>query len=150
VVDAARVAFPETRTLGPATSIESAVGHLHAMSAGRRRGFLLLAPGAALEVPGPASDDAGADFDFLHTFLEEQLGLDPHELEFVRSPRQAVERAAATAHAPAGTAFLLPGLTEKGIEERAFGTGRLMAHKSTMFLPKVAEGVIFAPVDGVG
>ncbi|MGA8710698.1 MAG: DUF1015 family protein [Thermoplasmata archaeon] len=150
VVEAAREAFPETRSLGAAPSVERAVGQLHEMTAHRRRGFLLIAPGAALEIPGPASEDVGADFDTLHGFLEEQLGLDPHELEFVRSPRQALERAGATRAAPAGTAFLLPGITEKGIEERAFGTGRLMAHKSTMFLPKVAEGLIFAPVDGVG
>jgi len=150
VVDAAREAFPGTRTLGAAPSIENALGNLREMSTRHRRGFLLLAPDAAFEVPAPASADVGADFDVLHSFLENQLGLDPHELEFVRSPRQAMERATATEDAPAGTAFLLPGLTEHGIEERAFGRGLLMAHKSTMFLPKVAEGVIFAPVDGVG
>ena len=150
VVEAAREVFPETRSLGAAPSVEGAVGQLQEMSALSRRGFLLVAPGAAFEVPGPPSDDVGADYDLLHAFLEEQLGLDPHELEFVRSPRQAFERAAANPETPAGTAFLLPGLTEKGIEDRAFGTGRLMAHKSTMFLPKVAEGLIFAPVDGVG
>lgn len=150
VVDAARQAFPGTQSMGAAPSIESAVGHLQEMSAHHRRGFLLLAPGAAFEVPGPASGDVGSDFDLLHTFLEEQLGLDPHELEFVRSPRHAMEKAMATPGAPAGTAFLLPALSEAGIEERAFGRGQLMAHKSTMFLPKVAEGVIFAPVDGIG
>lgn len=150
VVNAARDAFPGTRTLGPAPSIERALGHLHEMTAHHRRGFLLLAPDAAFEVPGPADGDVGSDFDLLHSFLEEQLGVDPHELEFIRSPRQAFERAAATSNVSAGTVFLLPGLTEKGIEERAFGRGLLMAHKSTMFLPKVAEGVIFAPVDGVG
>ncbi|MGP8076059.1 MAG: DUF1015 family protein [Thermoplasmata archaeon] len=150
VVDAARAAFPETHSRGSAPSVEGAVGHLHTMTARNHRGFLLFAPGASFEVPGPASDDVGADFDLLHAFLEDQLGLDPHELEFVRSPRQALERAAAGPDAPAGTAFLIPGITERGIEQRAFGTGRLMAHKSTMFLPKVAEGLLFAPVDGVG
>ena len=150
VVEAARETFPETRSLGAAPSVESAVGQLQEMSVRHRRGFLLVAPGAAFEVPGPASDDVGADYDLLHGFLEEQLGLDPHELDFVRSPRQALDHAAATPETPAGTVFLLPGLTERGIEDRAFGTGRLMAHKSTMFLPKVAEGLIFAPVDGVG
>jgi hypothetical protein len=148
VLEAARETFPDARTLGAAPSIESALGHLQDMSAHHRRGFLLLAHDAAFEVPGPQNTDVGADFDLLHSFLEEQLGLDPHELEFVRSPRHAIERA--TAGTPAGTAFLLPGLTELGIEERAFGRGLLMAHKSTMFLPKVAEGVLFAPVDGVG
>jgi Protein of unknown function (DUF1015) len=150
VVEAARGRFTGTRSLGAAPSIEGAVGHLQEMSAHHRRGFLLLAPNAAFEVPGPASGDVGSDFDLLHSFLEDQLGLDPHELEFLRSPRQAIELAMAKPGSPGGTAFLLPGLTEHGIEERAFGTGQLMAHKSTMFLPKVAEGVIFAPVDGIG
>lgn len=150
VVEAAREAFPRTRSLGAAPSVEGAVGELHEMSAHHRRGFLLLTPGAAFEVPGPGSDDVGADFDFLHAFLEGELGLDPHDLEFVRSPREAMEMAAGGPDSPGGTALLLPGLTERGIEERAFGRGLLMAHKSTMFLPKVAEGVIFAPVDGIG
>jgi len=150
VIDAARAAFPGTRTTGTAPSIENALAQLRDMSGRRRRGFLLLSGDTALEVPAPDSDDVGADFDFLHSFLEEQLGVDPHELEFVRSPRQAIERAASSSDAPGGTAFLLPGLTEKGIEDRTFGKGLLMAHKSTMFLPKVAEGVLFAPVDGVG
>ena len=149
VVEATREKFPQTRTLGSALSVERTVGHLQEMTTHRRRGFLLLTADAAFEVPGPPSDDVGADFDLLHSFLEEELGLDPHDLEFVRSPRLAIERAAAD-RVSAGTALLLPGLTEKGIEERASVQGRLMAQKSTMFLPKVAEGVIFAPVDGVG
>jgi len=150
VVEAARENFPAASPLGANLSVESAIGHLHEMSKNGRRGFLLLSPYTALEVSGPASEDVGADFDLLHTFLEGALGVDPHELEFVRSPRRAFERATANPPTPAGTAFLLPAITESGIEERAFGQGRLMAHKSTMFLPKVAEGVIFAPVDGVG
>jgi len=149
VVDAAREAFPGTHTIGTAPSIENALARLREMSVRHRRGFLLLTQDTALEVPGPDTDDVGADFDLLHSFLEEQLGVDPHELDFVRSPRQAIERAAAAGDATPGTAFLLPGLTEKGIEDRAFGKGLLMAHKSTMFLPKVAEGVIFAPADGL-
>lgn len=150
VVDAARETFPGLVSLGSAPSVETAIGRLHSMAVGRRRGFLLISPEAAYEVSGPASDDVGADFDLLHAFLEEGLGVDPHDLEFVRSPRQALERAAAHPPDLGGTAFLLPALTESGIEERAFGQGRLMAHKSTMFLPKVAEGVVFAPVDDVG
>ena len=150
VVEAARESFPGTRGLGAAPSVEGAVGALHEMTARQRRGFLLIAPDAAFEVPGPPTDDVGADFDLLHSFLEEQLGIDPHDLEYVRSPRQALEQAGPDSDGTAGTAFLLPGLTERGIEERAFGRGQLMAHKSTMFLPKVAEGLLFAPVDGVG
>lgn len=150
VVDAVRGSFPAARNLGAAPSIEGAVGQLQEMTHQNRRGFLLFAGGTSLEVPAPPSGDVGADFDFLHAFLEGQLALDPHELDFVRSPRQAIEQAAAKPETVAGTALLLPGLSEAGIEERAFVTGALMAHKSTMFLPKVAEGVIFAPVDGVG
>lgn len=148
VVRAAEHAFPDRRPLGPTISVARAVDHLHEMGHHHRRGFLLVAPGVAFEVPGPASTDVGADFDHLHAFLEQHLSVDPHSLEFVRSPRQALERAASPVGGRPGTALLLPRLTERGIEERAFGGGPLMAHKSTMFLPKVAEGVIFAPADG--
>ena len=150
VVRAAKAAVPAARALGVELTVEGSIALLHEMSVRHRRGFVLLAPGAALEIPGATSDDVGADFDLLHTFLEERLGVDPHDLDFVRSPRRAFELAMPSPDAPAGTVFLLPGLTERGVEERAFGKGLLMAHKSTMFLPKVAEGVIFAPVDGVG
>ena len=150
VVDAVRETFSGTENLGTAPSVERAIGELQQMSVHHRRGFLLVAPGLMLKVPGREGGDVGADFDLLHAFLEEQLGLDPHDLEFVRSPRKAIDMAAATPATPGGTAFLLPGLSARGIEERAFGKGLLMAHKSTMFLPKVAEGVVFAPVDGVG
>jgi hypothetical protein len=150
VVDAARETFPHTTPLGAAPSVETVIRHLQEMSATARRGFLLISDGAAFEVTGPPSDDVGADFDLLHGFLEDGVGVDPHDLEFVRSPAQALERVTAQGSQTGGTAFLLPGLTETGIEERAFGRGLLMAQKSTMFLPKVAEGVIFAPVDGEG
>lgn len=148
VVQAATRVFHDVHSLGGGRSIERAIDHLHDMTAHRRRGFLLVAPRGSFEIPGPASHDVGADFDLLHEFLEEELGVDPHTLEFVRSPRHAVERAGGKTDGVGGTALLLPGLTERGVEDRAFVRAQLMAHKSTMFLPKVAEGVIFAPADG--
>ena len=150
VVDAARQAFPSTRPIGAVPSLEKILGHLHEMTRNHRRGFVVVGPGSTFEVTGPASDDAGADFDLLHGFLEEHLNLDPHDLEFVRSARFAVERVPSGTSSAGGTAFLLPGLTEARVEQRAFERGELMAHKSTMFLPKVAEGVVFAAADGVG
>jgi len=150
VVDAARATFPGTQPLGGSMSVEEVIARLREMTRDQRRGFVIYTDKGAFLVPGPPSDDVGADFDVLHEFLEEGLRLDPGVLEFVRSPRQAIERTQATPDVPAGTAVLLPGITEKGIEERAFGKGSLMARKSTMFLPKVAEGMIFAPVDGIG
>ena len=149
--EVARVAaatFPDRQPLGTTVTVATAIERLQEMELHERRGFLLLASGVAFEIPGPRSDDVGADFDLLHQFLERDLGVDPHRLEFVRSPRQALEAASGDVSTPRGTALLLPGMTEKGIEARAFGRGQLMAHKSTMFLPKVAEGVIFAPADG--
>jgi uncharacterized protein (DUF1015 family) len=150
ILEAMKRAFPTYRSLGSEVSVSTAIQHLHDMGSQGRRGFLIVTPDSAFEVPGARSDDVGADFDLLHAFLEKDLGLDPHSLEFVRSPRRAYEMAAATVTGPAGTALLLPGISERGVEERAFRRGQLMAHKSTMFLPKVAEGVLFAPIDGVG
>ncbi len=136
------------RSGGPPT-VDAVLARLDEMERSHRRGFLVVGEGAFQEINGEASKDVGADFDQLHGFLEDRLGIDPHALEFFRSPRHAIERLfsdrAGSGHS---TALLLPGLTEKGIEERAFGRAVVMAHKSTMFLPKVAEGVIFAPADG--
>ncbi|MFZ0699785.1 MAG: DUF1015 family protein [Thermoplasmata archaeon] len=128
------------RSLAPLT-VEAAIGQLADMEAGHRRGFLAVTLEGALEVNGEPSTDAGADFDLLHAFLEDRLGIDAHDLEFVRSPRWAIEQI--RKESP-GTALLLPALSESGIEDRAFQRGNVMAHKSTMFLPKVVEGLIFA------
>jgi len=148
---AARRAFEPVLEVEGTPTVELAIGRLRAMHRAGHRGFLATDGRTLLEVRGPSSDDVGADFDQLHGFLEDRLGLDPHEMQFVRSPRQALERVGSEgAGAGLGTALLLPPLTERGIEERAFGQGRVMAHKSTMFLPKVAEGMIFAPADGRG
>lgn len=141
--------FPEVHRLPGDAGVPAAIDRLRAMHRASRRGFLMAGEGEALEVDGPPSADVGADFDLLHAFLEERLRVDPHELLFVRSPRAALEALARTGGPGAdGTALLLPGLTELGIEERAFGSGNVMAHKSTMFLPKVAEGMLFAKADG--
>ena len=147
----ARREFSDVVDLDAAPTPEAALGRLRAMHRAGHRGFLLSDGQTWSEVRGPASDDVGADFDLLHEFLEGRQGIDPHEMVFVRSPRLALESVRSEGgKAPAGTALLLPPLTEKGIEERAFGRGTVMAHKSTMFLPKVAEGMIFAPADGRG
>lgn len=137
-----------TEVPGPCSS-PNGIDRLEAMHRERRRGFAVALGGNLYEVEGPRGGDAGSDFDLLHAFLEGPLGTDPHDLIFVRSPRAALERLTDANDAGfGGTAFLLPPLTEAGIEGRAFGAGSLMAHKSTMFLPKVAEGVLFARADG--
>lgn len=132
-----------------AVSVESAIARLQEMTQHHRRGFLIVGADALYEVNGEPSEDVGADFDQLHGFLEDRLGVDPAGLEFVRSPRQAIERVGKSIADPlVGTGLLLPSMTERGIERRAFDIAVVMAHKSTMFLPKVAEGVLFAPADG--
>jgi hypothetical protein len=138
--------FPVAVDLPGPVTVEAAIDRLHAMHLAGDHGFLMVAEGKALEVHGPRSDDAGADFDLLHAVLDERLEIDPESLEFVRSPRRAIDATRAGPDRPA-TAFLLPGLSARGIESRAFERGEVMAHKSTMFLPKVAEGVLFAPAD---
>jgi uncharacterized protein (DUF1015 family) len=151
LVRAARSNFPSVSRLAVPASPAATIDHLRSMHRTGRRGFLASDGEDVYEIQGASSADVGADFDLLHAFLEERLGIDPHELEFVRSPRAAFERIRpASDSGPVGSALLLPPLTEQGIEDRAFGAAAVMAHKSTMFLPKVAEGMIFAPADGTG
>lgn len=138
--------FTAVASLGPSISVEGLVAELARMSTHHERGFLAVGPSQVWRFTGPISTDGGADFDLLHHYLEEEFHRDPHDFGVFRSPRLAVE-AVQKLDSPwsGGVAFLLPRLREEAIEERAFATGRAMAHKSTMFLPKVAEGVLFAP-----
>ena len=138
----------EFETVSPATDVldpASAGEHLRRMHRDGVRGFLLASELGIHEVRGTPSEDAGADFDQLHEFLDDTLGIDPRSLAFVRSPRAALD---AVASSDGGTAFLLPALSARGVEARAFERGEVMAQKSTMFLPKVAEGMLFARADG--
>ncbi len=147
LIAAARREFERVRPVSGTASTARAIATLRAMGGDGPRGFLAVSGRRMVRITGPARRDVGADFDLLHAFLEERLHVDPHELAFLRSPRAALAAAARAGPGP-GTALLLPGLTEAGIEERAFGSGAPMAHKSTMFLPKVVEGLIFARADG--
>lgn len=138
--------FASVERVGPEVSVEALLAELDRMSRHNERGFLAVAGTEAWRFRGPDSSDGGYDFDLLHGFLGDDFGRDPHDFGVFRSPRRAVE-AIQTRSTPwsGGVAFLLPALHEEAIEERAFATGRVMPHKSTMFLPKVAEGVMFAP-----
>ena len=139
--------FEEVVDHGRFAGPEAAIARLHRMRRDGRRGFLIHSAKRSLEVRLPDSTDAGADFDGLHAFLEESLSIDPESLSFVRSPRLAWEAIDPVAGAASGgTAFLVPGLSARGVEARAFDRGEVMAQKTTMFLPKVAEGLLFAPV----
>lgn len=148
VRDAALREFREVDRIPVPIEPEALAEHLHRMQRRKVRGFLLVGGNEAYEVRGPRSDDAGADFDLLHGFLDDHLEIDPEALQFVRSPRAALE-AARAASAPSGpaTSFLLPGLSLRAVEQRAFDRGEVMVQKSTMFLPKVAEGMLFARAD---
>lgn len=145
LIDAARDQFAKVRDVPSAADVRGAIDQLHSMRAGGRRGFLLVTGDRAVEFDGAASDDAGADFDQLHQFLNEALEIDGERLQYVRSPRAAIEGAHGEHGGRRGSAILLPGLTTKGVEARAFERAEVMAEKSTMFLPKVAEGMLFAP-----
>jgi uncharacterized protein (DUF1015 family) len=145
---AARREFPSIQELAPPITVERVLERLSAMTREHLHGFLIVGRNRMLEVREPSRDDVGADFDRLHEFLEGTVQIDPESMEFVRSPRRALEAITAS-ESSRGTAFLLPGMTEEGIERRAFDRGSVMAQKSTMFLPKVAEGMLFAPANGV-
>lgn len=138
--------FPTIASLGSPSSVEPVLVELARMARDHERGFVAVGPRDVSRFSGPASADGGADFDLLHGFLEQTFHCDPHDFGFFRSPRQALE-AVWNPGTPwsGGVALLLPALQQEAIEERAFSTGRPMAQKSTMFLPKVAEGVLFSP-----
>jgi uncharacterized protein (DUF1015 family) len=149
VLARARQEFSEVIEVATAALPETIVIHLQRMRRDGVRGFLMTSGRSLFEVRGPPSKDAGADFDLLHAFLDDTLQIDPEALQFVRSPRLALESVGhPEAGASFGTAFLLPGLDSRAVEERAFDRGEVMAQKSTMFLPKVTEGMLFAPAGG--
>ncbi len=146
VLARARSSFRSVTELPAGLPVEGALSELDAMGARRERGFLVLGPDGGARVVGPRSTDGGFDFDLLHEFLEGQFHLDPHAFSFERSARAALDAIRRPeSRERGGAAFLLPRLSAEAVEERAFRTRRMMAHKSTMFLPKVAEGVVFAP-----
>ena len=112
-----------------------------------QRGFVAVGPDATWVITGPPDRDEGADYQLLHGLLEGTLGVESREMEFVPSVREALRRRSRP-EGEGGVAFLLPPLATERVERTAFETHRVMAQKSTMFLPKVAEGVIFAPAAG--
>jgi Protein of unknown function (DUF1015) len=140
--------FASVEPVGAGLTVEGVVAELDRMTRQRERGFLAVDGSNAWRFRGPASPDGGFDYDLLHGYLEQEFHRDPHDFGVFRSPRHALD-AIRNPGSPwlGGVAFLLPGLHQEAIEERAFRTGRMMARKSTMFLPKVAEGVLFASAE---
>ncbi len=144
----AREEFQSVESLGKELSIEETIQTLHDMTEGGQRGFLAFGRPGGFRVVGPANPDVGADFDLLHGSLENRWGIDPVRFAFHRSPRRALEAIRDPRGTRAGgSAFLLPDLHLERLELRAFDSRVPMAQKSTMFLPKVAEGVVFAAAD---
>ncbi len=139
-LERARASFVSLEELPPELGVAEAVRAVQGLRAGGHRGFLALGPKRATLVRGPDAGEEGQDFELLHRFLEGELRLDPSRFSFVRSPRQAMTQV----REEGGVAFLLPPLSFRGVEAEAFAH-RVMAQKSTMFLPKVAEGLVFAP-----
>ncbi|MDE1879868.1 MAG: DUF1015 family protein [Euryarchaeota archaeon] len=135
-----RSTFASVDELPPEGGLPEAIASVRELRAKGHRGFLAIGPRRMALVRGNDVPGEGQDYELLHRFLEGDLGLDPSRFSFVRSPRQAMLQV----RGEGGVAFLLPPLSFPGIEQEAFAH-HVMAQKSTMFLPKVAEGVIFAP-----
>lgn len=141
-------AFPGARAMAGGADPSRVLAALESMRARHQRGFLAAHRSELYEFPAAPGGDVGTDFDRLHELLEVELRIDPHDLLFRRSPRAVLEEIAGEeGPGGGGTGLFLPPIHEPGIEARSFGGGPMMAHKSTMFLPKVAEGLIFAPAD---
>ncbi len=148
--EALREHFPRVSEAPDGAEVSGAIARLATLRRRGERGFLVVTGEQAVEVVGVPSEDAGADFDQLHEFLDEVLEVDRERLRFVRSPREAIDAVGPGGDAPGGSAILMPPLDAQGIERRAFDIGAVMAEKSTMFLPKVAEGILFASADEAG
>ncbi len=131
--------FPRAQRLDPSPRADGSLTRLRELRDGKTQGFLMRSGVGTYIVTGPPLEHEGDNFQLLHRFLEETLRVDPASLSFVRSPAQATEEAQRSN----GTAFLVPPLSMEGVAEEAFAR-RVMAQKSTMFLPKVAEGVLFS------
>jgi hypothetical protein len=137
--------FRAVEALDDAQSVTAVIAELDRMSRQRERGFLAVEGSHAWRFRGPPSSAGGADFELLHAYLADEFGREPGNFGVFRSPRRALE-AVGTAGSiwSGGVAFLLPHLDMNAIETQAFEGRGVMARKSTMFLPKVAEGVIFS------
>lgn len=135
--------FPHVQYFDSEPDVAGMVTMLRTLRQHRRTGFMAVGRSRALLVSAPGFPHEGADYDLLNGDLVGNRHLDPGGFSFVRSPREAMEAVASDE----GVAFLMPPLSLEGVERAAFEEHRVMAQKSTMFLPKVAEGLIFAPAD---
>ncbi len=131
--------FPDVEPLEPDLSLPAYLEVLRGVRNQGRQGFLAVGRSSAWLARGGPLRNEGEDFQLLHRFLEGELRLEAGKFSFVRSPGEALEEARESD----GTAFLLPPIAIEGVEREAFAH-RFMAQKSTMFLPKVAEGLIFS------
>ncbi len=142
ILEGLRARFPSVTRGGENLTIPGIMETLRELRARQKTGFVVWEHGSSHLVEGSPLNSEGDDYRMLHEFLEGDLHLDPGAFSFVRSPGRALSEAKGND----GTAFLLPPLSMEGVEKEAF-SGHFMAQKSTMFLPKVAEGLIFAPAD---
>ncbi len=144
---AARSYFAETRPVPEGLSVEGLVHEVNDFPVESRRGCIAVGASGGLRLSNPrtARED---DFDVVHAFLEKELGIRAEQPTFVRSPRRALERLGSSAAATSGIAVLMPSIDPVAVEERAFRDRQVMVQKSTMFLPKVADGIIFAAASG--
>ncbi len=129
------------RELAAPTTVESALALQAEIPRGERAGFVAFDRHRALVVSAPRHGGPRDDYEILHGWLAQSWRLAPIKAEPVRSPREAFER---VAHEQ-GTAFLLPPTTVEAIERLAFDERGTMAEKSTLFWPKVVDGLLFAP-----
>lgn len=142
--ESARTRFGTITDLGASFTMEGLLEELSQLARSGRTGFIMMDRGRAIVVRGPPREGPGSDFEVLHTFLAQNASLQGEPIEFVATPRQTAE----LTRAHGGLAFLLPTTTVEAIEDLAFSRRTLMAEKSTMFLPKVVDGLLFAPWDG--
>jgi len=112
---------------------------------GERFSILKANENAVRELSKKRGETVGLDLIVLHEWLIDQLIEDPVEdVFFNASPSEAIAR---VNRGEFNVAFLLNPISIQDVEKKAFEEGKNFPQKSTLFLPKVAEGIVMRRIE---
>ncbi|MCX9083478.1 MAG: DUF1015 domain-containing protein [Candidatus Methanoperedens sp.] len=98
-----------------------------------------------LEISGIKGEIVGLDLIILHDFLIDPSirGKPEEDVSFNASPKEAIEKVESKEYK---AAFILHPFSIKDVENKAFEEHKNFPQKSTLFLPKVAEGIVMRAI----